>query len=187
MTDWTDARLRAYLRGELDPDDMDEIEGALADQPELEQRLLALADGDEEEISAGLVRDAFAGVEALPVPAAMTAAVMNVAAPTNVVDFGAASAARRLPRWGWPQLGAMAASLAVGVFVGQGLISGGGNADGALVIASANGTTLTGPVAAMLDQAASGVPQQLAGLGKAQIVITFRDGNGQICRDSGHD
>jgi hypothetical protein len=66
--------------------------------------------------------------------------------------------------------------------VGQGFLAGSGAGDNALVVASANGTTVTAPVAAMLDKAASGARQQLAGLGDGQVVITFRDGDGQLCR-----
>jgi anti-sigma factor RsiW len=185
MTNWDDARLRAYLRGELGAAEMDAVDAALADDPHLADRLLQLAeaDDDREDRVTEQVRFAFAPIEAMPVPAAMTAAV-DRAEPgqSNVVDFAAAATARRLPRWGWPQVGAMAASLAIGVFVGQGIMAGRGAPATALVVASANGANVTAPVAAMLDKAASGTPQQLAGLGAGQVVITFRDGDGQLCR-----
>ncbi|NJS15378.1 MAG: hypothetical protein HC788_13215 [Sphingopyxis sp.] len=184
MTEVNDAMLRAYLRGELAGDAMDAVDAALADNPALADRLEMLADQDDgdEDMLADMVRNAYAPIDAMPVPAALTAVVAEVSnAASNVVDFSAAAAARRLPRWGWPQMASMAASLAIGLFVGQAYLGGAGPGD-ALVVASADGTKLAPQVAAMLAEAPSGVKQQLAGLGEGQVVISFRDGDGQLCR-----
>ena len=182
MNAWTDEQLRAYLRGSLAAAEMDAIEAAFTADPSLTDRMLRLAETDDGSSADALVRDAFAPVEALAVPPRLTAA-LNEATPvaTNIVDFAAAKSARQLPRWGWPQLSAMAASLALGVFVGQGYLTGSNQTDN-LVVASAEGPSFAPQLEAMLAKAGSGAKRPIDGLGEAEVVISFRNGDGQLCR-----
>ena len=71
----------------------------------------------------------------------------------------------------------MAASLALGVLIGGPLLKGGAEAPagGSLVLASADLT-------AMLDSAPSGQKPDLAALGEGEVVLTFRNADGQLCR-----
>jgi hypothetical protein len=183
MIAFDDSALRAYLRGDLSAAEMDRIEAAMADDPALIDRLERLADSAEDEGDAS-VRDAFAPVEGLAMPERLTAALATSVADNKVVDFAAAAAARRLPRWSWPQMGAMAASLAVGLFAGQAFLGGqaGGGGGDAIVLASADGARLAPAVGAFLDQSASGTRAPIEALGAGEVVLTFRNADGQLCR-----
>jgi hypothetical protein len=181
---FTDAQLAAFMDGSLDDEALiDAIEAAINADPALAERAEALAAGDA---LAPLVRDAFAPVLDAPVPERLVAAV--AARGGEVVDLAAARAerARPLPTpandtarsgWRWPQFGAMAASLALGVMIGGPLLKGGADAPeaGGLVLASADLT-------AMLDTAPSGQRFDLAALGEGEVVLTFRNADGQLCR-----
>jgi hypothetical protein len=181
---FTDAQLAAFMDGSLaDEALIDAIEAAINADPALAQRAEALAAGDD---LAPLVRDAFAPLLDAPVPERLTAAIAPREA--DVIDLAAARAAKTpvLPvpandtgrsNWRWPQFGAMAASLVLGVMIGEPLLkggSGGPQADG-LVLASADLT-------AMLDRAPSGQRTDLAALGEGEVVLTFRNADGQLCR-----
>jgi hypothetical protein len=181
---FTEADLAAFIDGRLDDETLiDAIEAAINADPALAERAEALAAGDT---LAPLVQAAFAPVLDAPVPERLIAA----AAPREpqVVDLAAARAARTLPlpqpandtgrsSWGWPQLGAMAASLVLGVVIGGPLLTGGSDAPqgGSLVFASAD-------LDAMLDTAPSGQQVDLAALGQGEVVLTFRNAEGQLCR-----
>jgi hypothetical protein len=183
---FTDAQLAAFMAGTLDDEALlDAIEAALNADPTLAERAEALAAGDA---LAPLVRDAFAPVLDAPVPERLIAAASPPAA--EVVDLAAARVAKSaaaLPTpandtgrssWRWPQFGAMAASLALGVMIGGPLLKSGGAdapAGAGLVLASADLT-------AMLDSAPSGQRTDLAALGEGEVVLTFRNADGQLCR-----
>lgn len=182
---FTDAQLAAFMDGSLaDEALIDAIEAAINEDPALAERVEALAAGDA---LAPLVRDAFAPVLAAPVPERLAAAVAHRQA--EVVDLAAARAAKSAAslqppandtgrsNWRWPQFGAMAASLALGVMIGGPLLKGRGEApeSGSLVLASADLTT-------MLDSAPSGQRTDLAALGEGEVVLTFRNADGQLCR-----
>lgn len=182
---FTDAELAAFMAGNLDDEALlDGIEAAINADPALAARAEALAAGDA---MTPLVRDAFAPVLDGPVPERLIAAASPPEA--EVVDFAAARAAKSaaaLPTpandtfrksWAWPQFGAMAASLALGVMIGGPLLKDGGGAPevDSLVLASADLT-------AMLDSAPSGQKTDLAALGEGEVVLTFRNADGQLCR-----
>ncbi len=181
---FTDAQLAAFMDGSLaDEALIDAIEAAINADPALAQRAEALAAGDE---FAPLVRGAFAPVLEALVPERLIAAAAPRAA--EVVDLAAARAAKpsALPvpandtgrgSWRWPQFGAIAASLALGVVLGSPLLRGGADvpAGGSLVLASAD-------LDAMLDSAPSGQRVDLAALGEGEVVLTFRNADGQLCR-----
>lgn len=181
---FTDAQLAAFLDGTLEDKALiDAIEAAINDDPALAERVEALAGGDE---TAAAVRDAFAPVLDMPVPEHLTR-IVAAPASAEVVDLAAARATRKLPMpandtgstWRWPQFAAMAASLVIGVMIGGPLLTGGGagggSADGSLVLASADLDT-------MLDTAPSGQAVDLASLGTGEVVLTFRNADGQLCR-----
>jgi hypothetical protein len=185
---FTDAQLAAFLGGTLEDEALlDAIEAAINADPALAERAEALAAGDDPAASA--VRDAFAPVLSAPVPDRLTAMLTPESA--DVVDLAAARAARPQPLptpandtagsgsgWRWPQFGAMAASLALGVLIGGPLLKGGAAdapAGEGLVLASADLDT-------MLNTAASGQRTDLAALGEGEVVLTFRDGDGRVCR-----
>jgi hypothetical protein len=181
---FTDAQLAAFMAGTLEDDALiDAIEAALNADPALAERAEALAAGDD---TAAAVRDAFAPVLSAPLPERLTK-IVTAPATAEVVDLAAARIVRDLPTpandtgssWRWPQFGAMAASLALGVLIGGPLLTGGGSGDapagGSLVLASAD-------VTAMLDTAPSGQAVDLASLGTGEVVLTFRNADGQLCR-----
>jgi hypothetical protein len=183
---FTDAQLAAYLERTLDDDALrDAIHTAIRTDPALARRIEALTGGEE---IASAVRNAFAPVLDAPVPQRMTATLTG-GERSEVVDLAAVRIRDRLPRpandtgrfggnWRWPQFGAMAASLALGVLIGGPLISGKGDArqgDESLVLASADLET-------MLDSAPSGQKVDLAALGRGEVVLTFRNDEGELCR-----
>lgn len=192
---FTDAQLAAFLDGTLaDEALLDAIEAAINTDPALAERVEALAGGEDH--AARAVRDAFAPVLSAPVPEHL-ARVVAAPADETVVDLATARAARPLPaaandlgtaaggNWRWPQFGAMAASLALGIVIGGPLLTGGaddGAGDGALVLASAEGTAPAPVLAAMLDSAPSGQSVDLASLGTGEVVLTFRNTDGALCR-----
>ena len=187
---FTDADLTAFMDGTLEDDALiAAIEAAINDDPALANRAEALAAVSDD--AAAAVRAAFASVLDAPVPDHLTQIVAPApqSAPetAKVVDLAAARTARSLPTpandtgssWRWPQFGAMAASLVLGVVIGGPLLTGGDAGDGgdnpSLVLASAD-------VTAMLDTAPSGQAVDLASLGTGEVVLTFRNADGQLCR-----
>lgn len=181
---FTDAQLAAFINGRLDDEALiDAIEAAINADPVLAERAAMLASSDD---LAPLLQSAFAPVLDAEVPERLIAA----AAPreAEVVDLAAARAARTQPlpipandtargSWRWPQFGAMAASLVLGVMIGGPLLTGGSETPqgGNLVFASAD-------LDAMLDTAPSGQQVDLAALGQGEVVLTFRNADGQLCR-----
>ena len=185
---FTDAQLAAFLAGTLaDEALIDAIEAAINADPDLAARTEALAAGQEID---PLVQAAFAPVLDAPVPERLIAAAAVRKAPeeAEVVSLDEVRAARSrtapIPAndtargsWGWAQIGAMAASLALGVMIGGPLLKGGSDAPqgASLVLASAD-------LDAMLDNAPSGQLVELAALGQGEVVLTFRNIDGQLCR-----
>lgn len=181
---FTDAQLAAFLDGTLEDDTLiDAIEAAINADAALAERVEALAGADE---AAAAVRDAFAPVLAAPVPEHLTR-IVAVPQSAEVVDLAAVRTARTRPApandtggtWRWPQFAAMAASLVIGVMIGGPLLTGSGaggdGAGGSLVLASAE-------LDSMLDTAPSGQAVDLANLGTGEVVLTFRNADGQLCR-----
>lgn len=181
---FTDAQFAAFLDGTLEDEALlVAIEEAVNADPALAARIEALAADDA---PAKAVRDAFAPMLAAPVPEDLRRIVEP--APAKVIDLAAARAERSAPAvpandtraapgWRWPQFAGMAACLAVGVLIGGPLLRGGSGAGGqpSLVLASAD-------VSAMLDTAPSGQRHDLASLGTGEVVLTFRNTDGALCR-----
>jgi hypothetical protein len=154
----------AWLDGELPGDEAARVEAEVAADPELRRR------ASEHRGMTARLRAAFGTIEAQPLPERIA---LCSAPPHNVVDFGTRSENRRLPSRAVPQWASMAAALVVGVALGT--------------------TVNTDPVSPVQVRqgslyAASAVKQaldtQLASetSGDIRIGLTFRDGQGAICR-----
>lgn len=183
--DFSDAQLAAFMQGTLEDEALiDAIETAINADPALAVRAETLAADD---MLPSQVRDAFAPVLEASVPERLTATlalrspgVVDLApqhtADTQFLPIPANDTGRS--SWHWPQFGAMAACLVLGVMIGGTLLKGAaGNApqDNGLVFASADLDT-------MLSTAPSGQRTDLAALGEGEVVLTFRSTGGQLCR-----
>lgn len=150
--------LMAYADGELGPIEAKRVERAIAEDPALGAQVArhrALRD----QLSAH-----FAAVPLEPVPERLTGVLRS-----NVVALPVRPAPRRLPgwtRWG----GAIAASLVLGLALGQGLQSPGA------VQTRGGRLYAAGPLARALDR------QLASNTGPVRVIVTFRDAKGAYCR-----
>ncbi|MCS0598955.1 anti-sigma factor family protein [Massilia agri] len=162
-----DEILMAYADGELAPAERAAVEEAMRSDPEV-----AAAVARHQNLR-GDVFGAFAGILAEPVPERLRPA--PVAEVVQLDAHRAARASAPTPRrWSWPQWGAMAASLAVGVLVG--LLGGRGEL---AVERDAGGALLAG---ASLERA---LDRQLAGSAageEVQVGMSFLSNSGSYCR-----
>lgn len=173
----SDTQLIAFLDGELDDAEAAAIEHAIANDTQLEARAARLAAQDNE------IRNAFASVLDEPVPERLRAAVIDAHPTAQVIDLGAARERRTRATWGFAQFGAMAASLVIGAFAGQSLLSGRADApSGTLILASADGVRVAGPLDAALSSVRSGQQSDLGELGVFSVAITFRTADDRVCR-----
>lgn len=184
---FTDAQIAAFLGGRLEDEQLAAaIEAAINADPDLAERAMALAEGSDDAATQA-VRNAFAPVLDAPVPAHLihALAAADDAQVVNLADRRDQTRALPVPAndtgggWRWPQFAAVAASLALGVMIGGPLLGGreggAGGDPGALLLANAE-------VSAMLDAAPSGQAQDLAALGQGEVVLTFRNSAGALCR-----
>ena len=168
MNELTDEQFFAWLDGELSAAEAADVEARVAADPELSARA-----AQHREMTARL-RSAFQPVAAAPVPERVAAALkLQESSVVNLPPAHASAGGRRfasLPQWA-----AMAATLALGMFVGTLIASGNGSGpvearDGAIYAAGS------------LDSA---LEQQLASSGggsEVRVGLTFRDQAGTICR-----
>ncbi len=169
-----DDKFFAWLDGELPADEAAQVEAEVADDP----RLLRLAK-QHRAMATGL-RNAFATVEAQQVPERLRRSV-ETDRGERVVNLAEARASREIRRAPslWVQMGALAATLALGVVTGNMLSIGflpGGSSDpiqteAGRLVASAD---LENALYAQLASA----PVEAG----PRIGLTFRDKNGAICR-----
>jgi hypothetical protein len=157
-----DEKFFAWLDGELAPAEAAAMESKVASDPQL-QRL-----AEQHRALGAQLRGAFDPIAAAPAPEDLRVAVRP---PAEVIDFAAAKRARTMPSL--PQWAAMAATLALGIFVGTMVPQRGGGPvelQGGKIYA-----------AAALNQA---LDSQLASVpaGDVRIGMTFRDQAGEICR-----
>ncbi|WP_298287523.1 hypothetical protein [Novosphingobium sp.] len=191
-----DEQLRAFLRADLPEADMALIEAAINADPAVCARIEQLAELEESPHDQAII-DAFAPILAAPVPQHLADVPLTaiadpaIAAPVatdpvataEVIDFAAASRKKRPMAWGFAQYGAMAASLALGLFMGNAVQDGPqGGTSPALVLASADGLQMTPVVETFLSAKGSGDAQALDGLGKASVALTFRTADDRVCR-----
>jgi hypothetical protein len=169
---FSDETLMAYADGELDDTERAEIARAVDADPALAERVA------EHQALRSDVFAAFAPILDEPMPPALTAAAL----PGKVADLSSARAARAeliaTPprRWSWPEWGAIAATLAVGVLAGS--MIGGTGGDAALALA----TNTDGKLVAQ-GQLATALSQQLAASeGAVRIGVSFAAKDGSLCR-----
>jgi hypothetical protein len=156
-----DEKFFAWLDGELDAAEAAEMEARVAADPQLAQL------AEKHRALGSQLRGAFGPIAQAPVPEGLQAALRPTA---QVIDFGAAKRARLMPALA--QWGALAATLAVGIFVGTMVPNGSGpvEIEGGKMYAAA-------AVSQALDtQLAS------ASTGDVRIGLTFRNRAGEICR-----
>lgn len=168
--------LMAYVDGELDSAQAAQFEAQVAADPALQRAVQRQRD-----LRAALSA-AYDPVLSEPVPPGLRALVQ---APAQVVSIDAARAARALPqaaskpRWSWPEWGAMAASLVVGLTLG---LSGPWRATGAApaLARSADGTLLAeGQLDRQLTSALAGDPPAGVAVGLSFAAL---DGRYGYCR-----
>lgn len=169
----SDDVLMAYADGELDAPLRAQVEEAMRSDPQVaaavERHRALRAD----------VFAAFAGVLDEPVPARLQP---RESAPPVRIDVLAAAGARPLPaRWSWPQWGAMAASLAVGVLAGAlGWRATHAGADASPFGRQGDALVAQGPLATALSQQLAAAPA--AGDGGVRLGVSFRAVDGHYCR-----
>lgn len=159
--------LMAYADGELSPLAAKRVERAIAADPALGEQVA------RHRALASQLRGAFSAVEHAPVPAALEAMVRDSAKVTPIAP-PPPRAAPRPARW----IGALAASLIVGLLVGRMLPPSGSEAG--IGIALEQGRPVArGALADALDsQLASTQPADAP----VRIGLTFRDTAGDLCR-----
>ena len=159
----------AWLDGELPQAEAAEVERQVADDPKL--RRLA----DEHRALASELRGAFGTVADAPVPAHLAAAVVSQrdAEVVNLSDARARRAAGSAPPV-WKQAMAMAATLALGIVVGNQFAG-----DPASPIQPESGRLVAG---AQLEQALYAQLASAPAEEGPRIGLTFRDRSGSICR-----
>lgn len=167
-----DETLMRYVDGELDADRSAALARRLATDPPLAARVAAL------ERQRGRVQRAYAAELSEPVPAALRALLEAPQAPAPVADLAARreQVAARTRRWAWPEWGAVAASLAIGVIAAQLWSAARGGTELAL---DAQGLVARGRLAAALSTALSGEGDARFGV---RIGLSYRDRAGEFCR-----
>jgi len=157
-----DEKFFAWLDGELTPTEAADMEAKVAANPQLQQL------AEQHRALGAQLSGAFDPIAAAPVPERLQAALHPSA---DLIDFAAAKSARTRPSL--PQWAAIAATLALGIFVGTMVPQ----------RASAPVEVQGGRfyAAAALNEA---LDTQLASApaGDVRIGLTFRDQAGEICR-----
>lgn len=166
---FSEETLIAYADGELDAATRAAVEAAVAGDPQLAQRIA------RHRALRARVQEAFAPVLAEPVPERLLASVRGGA--TQRGDNVIALKARVRPRWSWPQWGAMAASLLIGVLLGPTLLR---PAAPQAALETSGGRVLAGGVLAqaLSQQLASAQPPAAP----VAIGVSFRARSGDYCR-----
>lgn len=160
----SDETLMAYVDGELPVQEAARVALAVAADPELASRV-----EQQRELRARL-KAVYAPVLDLVVPPRLQAAASDPGARVSKPG----SSARR---WSWPEWGAMAASLALGVFLGQAVLF---QAPQQPFQTSPEGWLLArDDLARSLDRLPSGPGEHL---GDTRISFSFRDAQGRACR-----
>jgi hypothetical protein len=156
---YSDDTLMAYADGELDPAERAAIEQAMGTDP-----AIAAAVERHRALRAD-VAAAFAGILDEPVPARL-----QPPAPANVVSLEAVREKRR--RWSWPEWGALAATLVVGVLAGR-MVPGGAPA----IAGNGNQVVAQGELASALDRQVGGKTE-----GAVKVGVSFAARDGAYCR-----
>jgi hypothetical protein len=172
---FTDETLMAYADGELDQATRHAVELAMHADPKLAEKVrqhIALRSE---------VFRAFAGTLDEPVPPRLR----QVAQSANVVQLDSVRTAKRkvveVPRrWSWPEWGAIAATLVVGVLAGaMGFSSLRGESQLAAAADAEGALTAHGKLDAALNHQLASAPPAAAGV---RIGVSFVSKEGQYCR-----
>lgn len=155
---YSDDTLMAYADGELEAAERAAIEQAMRTDP-----AIAAAVERHRALRAD-VAAAFAGILDEPVPA-------RLQPPAPVVSLAVERDKRR--RWSWPEWGALAATLVVGVLAGR-MIPGGG---GPAIAGNGNQVLAQGELAAALDRQVGGKAE-----GAVKVGVSFAARDGAYCR-----
>ncbi len=155
---YSDDTLMAYADGELEAAERAAIEQAMRTDP-----AIAAAVERHRALRAD-VAAAFAGILDEPVPA-------RLQPPAPVVSLAVERDKRR--RWSWPEWGALAATLVVGVLAGR-MIPGGG---GPALAGTGNQVVAQGELAAALDRQVGGKAE-----GAVKVGVSFAARDGAYCR-----
>jgi hypothetical protein len=160
-----DEMLMAYADGELQPEEASAVERALAADPSLREALEAQR----------RLKSKLAAAYAPAMEEALPSRLTSILEPGGeVVDFAAAREKKARP-FGWPQLAAMAASLAVGVVAGQLALGSGGGP-----VAVKQGRMLAR--GALAETLQTRLASAQAPGSRNRIGISFEDGQGRLCR-----
>jgi len=179
---FSDEILMAYADGELDAPLREQVEQAVRSDAQVAAAV------ERHRALRGDVFAAFAGILDEPVPAHLQPGRLGQPAASAPVlpvrvDVLAAEGARVLPaRWSWPQWGAMAASLVVGVLAGvlgwQGMHAG---TDAAPFARQGDALVAQGALADALSRQLAAEPGAGAQVG-VQVGVSFRAKDGRYCR-----
>lgn len=172
---FSDETLMAYVDGELDADTCNQIEAAMVTDPQVAQ---AVARHRALQFK---LRTALGDVihETMPDRLIMAARTSPAGTRGQVTNIAIARSAKQAPakrQWSWPEWGAIAASLILGVIGGRAALVG----NSADAIVADNGRMIAGgTLASALNTQAGGA--QSDG-GKVQIGASFRAKGGEYCR-----
>jgi len=166
---FSDETVMAYADGELDAASRAALEAAMATDPQLAQRVARHRALRER------LRAALHPVLDEPLPERLLEGVRGAPAPRHAANVVALKR-KAAPRWSWPQLGAIAASLIGGALLGPLLLR---EPAGAALVTRDGQVLASGMLArALTEQLASNQPRGAP----VQIVVSFRARNGDYCR-----
>ena len=174
----SDETLMAYVDGEADAAQCAAIEQALLQDPQLAERIAR-----ERRLRRRLA-EAFGGVIDEPVPARLTERAQSAPAGAQVLAgaprwFGAAR--RRTQQWSWPEFGALAASLLLGILISRPWLDGQDTAGAQL--ATIDGEVFAqGELAANLSASAGG---SIDAQSRISVGLSYLAKSGNYCRTFG--
>jgi len=171
-----DERLMRYADGELDDGEQRAVEAALAADAALARRVEALR------AQRRRLADAFAGALDEPVPERLRRLVESAPLPAQlkVVDLGERRTARRLTErvraWSWPEAGAVAASLLLGVLIAREA----GRPGGEEPLRAQAGTLVAGR--AIAQALSTQLASEQSPAAAVRVGLTFENREGRLCR-----
>lgn len=166
-----DEKFFAWLDGELPPEEAAMVEAEVA----ADSRLSRLAD-EHREMTAAL-RKAFGEVEAQPVPDRLQGAFHRSDKVVSLADARAIRSDRKAPPV-WVQMGALAATLAIGILTGSMMTGMPMGRSPSPVEAEAGRLVASAELGNALDTRLASMPADSG----PRIGLTFRDRSGAICR-----
>lgn len=169
---FSDETLMAYADGELDAETRLSIEAAMAEDPRIAQEIAR-----HRQLQAKL-RSALDGVLTEKVPDSLLAtartAPTSAAKITPIADARTARTDAAKHRWSWPEWGAIAASVLIGIIVAR--APWGVSSDNPIVAENGH-MTAAGALASALTHQPGGTQDS-----PVQIGVSFRAKSGEYCR-----